>query len=43
MNIVLFDNKHRKQLYPFTETRAVAEIRAGILTNKERWEIYKRY
>lgn len=38
MNIVLFDNKHRKQLYPFTETRAVAEIRAGILTNKERWE-----
>ncbi len=38
MNIVLFDNKHRKQLYPFTETRAVAEIRTGILTNKERWE-----
>lgn len=38
MNIVLFDNKHRQQLYPFTQTRAVAEIRTGILTNKERWE-----
>lgn len=38
MNIVLFDNKHRKQLFPFTETRAVAEIRSGILTNKERWD-----
>ncbi len=38
MNIVLFDNKHRNKLFPFTETRAVAEIRTGILTNKERWE-----
>lgn len=38
MNIVLFDNKHRQQLYPFTQTRAVADIRTGILTNKERWE-----
>lgn len=38
MNIVLFDNKHRNKLYPLTETRAVADIRAGILTNKERWE-----
>jgi UDP-N-acetylglucosamine diphosphorylase / glucose-1-phosphate thymidylyltransferase / UDP-N-acetylgalactosamine diphosphorylase / glucosamine-1-phosphate N-acetyltransferase / galactosamine-1-phosphate N-acetyltransferase len=38
MQIVLFDNKHRKQLYPFTETRSVADIRMGILTNKDRWE-----
>ena len=38
MQIVLFDNKHRNKLYPFTQTRAVAEIRTGILTNKERWE-----
>lgn len=38
MNIVLFDNKHRNKLFPFTDTRAVAEIRTGILTNKERWE-----
>lgn len=38
MQIVLFDNKHRKKLYPLTETRAVADIRTGILTNKERWE-----
>ena len=38
MNIVLFDNKQRKKLFPFTETRAVAEIRTGIFTNKERWE-----
>ena len=38
MQVVLFDNKHRNKLYPFTQTRAVAEIRTGILTNKERWE-----
>lgn len=38
MHIVLFDNKHRQKLYPLTQTRAVADIRTGILTNKERWE-----
>ncbi len=38
MQIVLFDNKQRNKLYPLTEIRAVADIRAGILTNKERWE-----
>lgn len=38
MQIVLFDNKHRNKLYPFTQTHAVADLRMGILTNKERWE-----
>ena len=38
MQIVLFDNKHREKLFPLTATRAVAEIRTGIFTNKERWE-----
>ncbi len=39
MNIVLFDTTARTTLYPFTAIRPVAEIRAGILTNRERWEL----
>ena len=38
MAIILFDNSFRKKLYPFTLTRAVADIRIGICTIKERWE-----
>lgn len=38
MPIVLFDTPQRKLLHPFTRTRAVAGIRAGIFTIKERWE-----
>ena len=38
MFIVLFDNVNRKRLYPFTYTKAIADLRFGILTMKERWE-----
>ncbi|MBO4738256.1 MAG: hypothetical protein J5606_01710, partial [Bacteroidales bacterium] len=32
MNVILFDNKHRGDLLPFTFTRPQADIRVGILT-----------
>lgn len=38
MNIILFDTEARKRLFPLTLTKAVADIRTGILTIKERWE-----
>ena len=38
MQIVLIDNDQRNNLFPLTEIRAVADIKSGILTNKERWE-----
>jgi UDP-N-acetylglucosamine diphosphorylase/glucosamine-1-phosphate N-acetyltransferase len=37
-NIVLFDY-NRKNLFPFTFTRPVAELRVGILTIREHWEL----
>ena len=39
MTILLFDNNLRHQLYPFTHTRAVGNIRLGIFTPQERWQI----
>jgi len=38
MSIILFDNSYRKGLLPFTHTKALADLRFGILTIKERWE-----
>ncbi|MBA4140833.1 MAG: glucose-1-phosphate thymidylyltransferase [Segetibacter sp.] len=38
MNIVLFDTPLMEKLYPLTLTRAIADIRIGIFTIKERWE-----
>ncbi len=38
-NTVLFDF-NRKALLPFTFTRPVADIRIGILTNRQHWEFY---
>ncbi|QEC52704.1 UDP-N-acetylglucosamine diphosphorylase/glucosamine-1-phosphate N-acetyltransferase [Anseongella ginsenosidimutans] len=38
MNYILFDGNARSALLPFTRTRPVAEIRAGILTIREKWE-----
>ena len=38
MNIIVFDTEARKNLFPLTLTRSVADIRMGILTIKERWE-----
>ncbi|MEN9685610.1 MAG: hypothetical protein RLZZ28_1396 [Bacteroidota bacterium] len=38
MAIVLFDNSNRTNLYPLTYTKALADLRFGILTIQERWE-----
>ncbi len=38
MIIILFDNEARESLYPFTQTKAIADLRYGILTPEERWE-----
>ncbi|MGV6828134.1 MAG: GlmU family protein [Flavobacteriales bacterium] len=40
MNYILFDGNARSQLLPFTYTRPVADIRVGILTMRERWELH---
>ncbi len=38
MNIFLDETKSREQLFPFTHTRHVADIRVGILTIRQKWE-----
>lgn len=38
-NIILFDNLTRDQLLPLTYYRPVAEVRVGILTIREKWEL----
>ena len=42
MNYTLFDSETRNQLLPFTHTRPVADIRCGIMTMRERWELLLR-
>jgi UDP-N-acetylglucosamine diphosphorylase / glucose-1-phosphate thymidylyltransferase / UDP-N-acetylgalactosamine diphosphorylase / glucosamine-1-phosphate N-acetyltransferase / galactosamine-1-phosphate N-acetyltransferase len=37
MNIFLDDSMCRQDLYPFTHTRHVADIRVGLLTIREKW------
>ena len=39
MNYILFDGENRDALLPFTYTRPVADIRIGILTIREKWEL----
>lgn len=39
MNYILFDGPFRDNLLPLTFTRPVAEIRLGITTIKEKWEM----
>jgi UDP-N-acetylglucosamine diphosphorylase/glucosamine-1-phosphate N-acetyltransferase len=39
MNIILFDGPERDQLLPLTYTRPVAELRIGILTIREKWDM----
>lgn len=39
MNIFLDDHICRESLYPFTLTRHAADIRTGILTTREKWEL----
>ncbi|BDD06064.1 GlmU family protein [Aureibacter tunicatorum] len=39
MNVIIYENKEcRKNLLPFTYTRAIAQIRVGIFTLLEKWE-----
>ncbi|SFD37570.1 GlmU family protein [Algibacter pectinivorans] len=40
MNYILFDGPSRNNLLPFTFTRPVADIRVGILTIREKWQMY---
>lgn len=40
MNYILFDGPFRDNLLPFTFTRPVAELRIGILTIREKWEMH---
>lgn len=40
MNYILFDGPSRNNLLPFTFTRPVADIRIGILTIREKWELF---
>jgi len=41
--IVLDDRLIREDLFPFTRTRPVSDIRIGILTIKEKWERFFNY
>ncbi len=42
-NLILFDDLSAKDLLPFTFTRPTADIRIGILTIREKWEmVYDR-
>ncbi|GAA3786749.1 GlmU family protein [Corallibacter vietnamensis] len=43
MNYILFDGPFRNNLLPFTYTRPVADIRIGILTIREKWELLLGY
>jgi UDP-N-acetylglucosamine diphosphorylase/glucosamine-1-phosphate N-acetyltransferase len=38
MQILLFDTSARTKLFPLTLTRAIADLRFGMFTIKERWE-----
>ena len=39
MNLFLDDSSCREHLFPFTNTRHAADIRIGILTIREKWEL----
>ena len=39
MNVILYDN-NRINYYPLSLTRPIAYFRVGILTIKEKWNIY---
>lgn len=42
MAIILFDNAVRAHFYPLTQTRAIAGLRMGIVTIRERWSLWTR-
>jgi len=39
MSFILFDGPARYRFLPFTHTRPLADVRCGILTMRERWEL----
>ena len=39
MNIILDDTNVKQKLYPFSATRHVADIRIGILTIRQKWDL----
>lgn len=39
-NIILFDDENRDHFLPLVYTKPVCELRCGILTIREKWEIY---
>lgn len=39
-NYVLFDGEERLSLLPFTYTRAIADLRIGVLTIHQKWNLY---
>lgn len=39
-NLILFDNDRREQFLPLTFTRPTCELRVGILTIREKWELW---
>lgn len=39
MQFILFDSTARYRFLPFTHTRPIADIRCGIMTMRERWEL----
>ncbi|RLD84536.1 MAG: glucose-1-phosphate thymidylyltransferase, partial [Bacteroidetes bacterium] len=39
MNFILYDGRWREHLLPFTYTRPIGEIRVGITTIREKWEL----
>ena len=39
MNVILFDTD-RENLFPLSFTRPISDFRVGILTIKEKWELY---
>ena len=44
MNQIFLDEKGIKEkLFPFTHTRSVADLRVGILTLREKWEIFYQF
>ena len=42
MNVILFDID-RENLYPLSLTRPISDFRVGILTIKEKWELFYKY
>ncbi len=39
MAIILFDNQYRKSFFPITATKAIGDVRLGILKIKEWWQM----